>query len=210
MLKHFLITTLIIVPFFASCQNSEINYRNQLKLSAFRAINILNPRIEINYERLYGNKLSTQFSAGIATNVIGKPFEKLRGYHLGLEEKYFLSNKNKSRKYISLALNHSDIKYRERTSGVDTITGLTIIDTFTVSRKTTALVFKYGIQFYKNHFVLDINLGAGLKYRTVKHYDRVLEYKGPREVFDLHEAANIERKGFAFHLPINLQLGYRF
>jgi len=210
MLRHFLILTLIIVPFVAAGQNSETNYRNQLKLSASRTINILNPGVEISYERLYGNKLSIQFSTGIATNVIGKPFEKLQGYNIALDEKYFLSEKSKSWKYISLVLNHSDIKYHERISGVDTITNLTVVDTFTIARKTTSLAFKYGIQFYKKHFVLDINLGAGLKYRTVKHYDRTFEYKGPREPFDLHRAANVERTGFAFHFPINIQLGYRF
>jgi putative salt-induced outer membrane protein YdiY len=87
---------------------------------------------------------------------------------------------------------------------------LTIVDSFTIARKTTSLAFNYGIQFYKKHFVLDINLGAGVKYRAVKHYDRILDYKGPREVFDLHRSANVEGKRVAFHLPINLQLGYRF
>jgi hypothetical protein len=210
MLKHFLILTLIVLPFVASSQNTEVNYSNELKISAFRAINILNPGVEISYERLYDNKLSTQFTVGIAANIIGKPFKKLHGYNIGLEEKYFLSKKSKSWKYISLALNHADIKYQEKTSGVDTITNLTIIDTFTIGRKTTSLAVKYGIQFYKKHFVLDINLGAGLKYRTVKHYGRTLEYIGPREPFDLHRAANVERTGFAFDFPINIQLGYRF
>jgi len=210
MLKHYYILTLIILPFVAACQDTEPNYRDQLKLSGFRAINILNPGVEIGYEWLGGNKFSTQVSAGIATNVIGKPFEKLHGYNIGLEEKYFVANKSKSWKYISLVLCHSDIKYQEKTTGIDPITNLTIVDTFTIARKTTSLAFNYGIQFYKKQLVLDINLGAGLKYRTVKHYDRTLEYKGPREPFDLHRRANVERKGIAFHLPINLQLGYRF
>lgn len=210
MLRHLLILTFIIVPFIAISQNSEINYKNQLKLSASRTINILNPGVEISYERLYGNKLSTQFLAGIATNVIGNPFERLRGYNIALEEKYFISKKNKSWEYLSAALNHSDIKYQERTSGVDTITNLTIVDSFTIARKTTSLAFKYGIQYYNRRFVLDINLGAGVKYRTVQHYDRTFEYQGPREPFDLHRADNVERTGFAFHFPLNIQLGYRF
>lgn len=210
MFKRFLILTLISLPFVAFSQNTEVNYRNQLKLSAFRVINILNPGVEISYERLSGNKLSTQFSIGIATNIIGKPFEKLQGYNAALEEKYFLSRKSKSSKYISLVLNHADIRYQEKTSGIDTITHLTIIDTFTIARKITSLAFKYGIQLYKNHFVVDINLGAGLKYRTVKHYNRTFEYIGPREAFDLHRTANVERAGFAFDFPLNIQLGYRF
>lgn len=210
MLKHYLILTLIILPFVAVCQDTSSNYRNQLKLSGLRAINILNPGIEISYERISGNNFSTQLSSGIATNIIGTPFEKLRGYNIGFEEKYFFKKSSKTWKYISLALSHSDIKYQEKTSGNDPITNLPVVDTFTIARKTTSLALNYGIQFYKRHFVLDIDLGAGLKYRTVKHHDRTLEYKGPREPFDLHRAANVERNGFVFHLPINVQLGYRF
>ena len=210
MLKHYFILTLIVLPFVAFCQDTSSNYRNQLKLSALRAINILNPGIEISYERLGGNNFSTQLSAGIATNIIGKPFEKLRGYNIALEEKYFFKKSSKIGKYISLALSHSDMKYQEVTSGNDPITNLSVVDTFTIARKTTSLAFNYGIQIYKKRFVFDINLGAGLKYRTVEHYDRTVEYKGPREPFDLHRAANVERKGVAFHMPINIQLGYRF
>ena len=210
MLKHSLGLILIILPLIVVCQDTESGYRNQLKISVFRAINILNPGFEISFERFGGNKLSTQLSAGIATNVMGKPFEKLHGYNIGLEEKYFVAKKNKSWKYISLALNHSNTKYQETTSGVDPTTNLNIIDTFTIGRRSTSVAIKYGIQFYKNRFVWDLNLGAGLTYRTVKHYDRTFEYKEPREAFDLHRAANVERRGFAFHLPINIQLGYRF
>jgi hypothetical protein len=210
MLKNFVILPLIIVPFVAIGQNLEVNYKNQLKFSVFRAINILNPGVEISYERLHSNKLSTQISVGFATNIIGKPFQGLQGYNIGLEEKYFLSRKSTSGKYISFALNHSDSKYQEKTSGVDPITNLNIIDTFTIAKKSTSVAIKYGIQFYKNRFVWDLNLGAGLRYRSVKHHDRTFEYEGPREAFDLHRAANVERTGIAFHLPINIQLGYRF
>jgi hypothetical protein len=210
MVKQFISLTLIIVSYVANGQNPEVNYNNQLKLSAFQAINILNPGVEIGYERLHSNRLSSQLTVGFATNMIGKPFEELEGYNIGLEEKYFLSKKSKSARYISLALNHNDSKYQERTSGPDPAINLTVIDTFTIARKATSVAFKYGVQFCKNHFVLDVNLGAGLKYRTVKHYDRTLEYRGPREPFDFHRAANMERKGIGFHLPVNIQLGYRF
>jgi hypothetical protein len=210
MFKRFLILALVALPFLAASQSSELNYPNQFKLSAFRPLNILNPGVEISYERFHNNKLSTQFSAGMAANVIGKPFHKLHGYNLGLEEKYFLWERRHARKYISLALNHSAIKYQEITTGPDTTTNLKINDSFTVSKKTASLAFKYGIQFYDKHFVVDINIGAGVKYRSVKHFDRQFEYIGPREPFDLFRAASIEKQGITFCLPLNVQLGYRF
>jgi putative salt-induced outer membrane protein YdiY len=204
MLKHCFILTLIILPITAACQDTASICRNNIKLSVLRAINILNPGIEISYERLGGNKFSTQFTAGVAANVIGKPFEKLHGYNIGLEEKYFFSKKSKQWKYTSLAMSHSNTRYMETTTGFDSTTNLIIVDTFTIARKITALAFNFGIQFYRKQFVLEINLGAGIKYRTVKHYDRAFEYKNPREPLDLQRAANVERNGFAFYLPVNI------
>jgi hypothetical protein len=101
MLRRFLILAVVALPFFATSQNSELNYRNQLKLSAFRPLNILNPGVVISYERFHNSKLSTQFSVGMAANMIGKPFHKLHGYNLGLEEKYFLSEKARAKIYLT-------------------------------------------------------------------------------------------------------------
>lgn len=207
---HLLLISLVIIPSMAIGQATEIGYRNQLKLSASKIINILNPGIDVSYERLHNDKFSTLFSAGVATNIIGRPFNHLRGYNATMEEKYFVSRKNTSAKYFSLLLNYSAIKYQETTSGIDSINNLKIVDTFTIARKSTALAFTYGIQYFKKHFVLDINVGAGLKYRTVKHYDRIFDYDGPREPFDLFRAANVERTGFTLYVPVNIQFGYRF
>lgn len=213
MYKPYLILILTTLSFsVVLSQNITPHYRNQLKLSGLRPINFFNPGIEISYERLTDNKFSTQLSAGWATNVLGKPYERLRGYNIGLEEKRFLSQKSNSAKYISLWLNNGNIRYREKTygDGIDPITSLRIVDTFTIVRKTLSLAFKYGIQYYDNRFVLDINFGIGLKYRTVKHYDRIYEYYGPREYTDFIMAANVEKKGIVVQVPINIRLGYRF
>ncbi|MEO6819819.1 MAG: hypothetical protein ABI266_05485 [Ginsengibacter sp.] len=208
--KRFLLFALVLLPFIAVSQNTKANYRNQIKFSAFRTINFLNPGVEFSYERLHTNKLSTSISAGIATNALGGAYTKLRGFNMGAEEKYFLSKKIKRGNYFSVAVNHSAVKYQDDTYGNDMINNRRIIDTFTISRKTTSLSFIYGIEYYKKHFLLDINLGAGIKYRNVKHYDRIFEYIGPREAFDLDRAANVEGARFAAYLPIHIQLGYRF
>ena len=213
MYKPYLILILTTLSFsVVLSQNITPDYRNQLKFSGLRPINFFNPGIEISYERLTDNKLSTQLSVGWATNVLGKPYERLRGYNIGLEEKRFLSQKNNSAKYISLWLNNGNIRYREKTygDGIDPITSLRIVDTFTIVKKTTSLAFKYGIQYYDNRFVLDINFGIGLKYIAVKHHDRIYKYYGPREFTDFFRAANVEKKGIVVQVPINIQLGYRF
>lgn len=210
-LSHLLlILILILSPLASEGQTPDNIYSNQIKLSAFRIINPLNPGLEFSYERLNTDKLSTSISAGIATNAVSGAFTRLRGFNIGVEEKYFLSVNEKRDKYFSLALNHSAVKYQDETYGNDIINNGRIIDTFRISRKTTSLSLIYGIQYYKKHFVLDLKLGAGIKYRNVKHYDRIFEYIGPREAFDLDRAANVEGARLAAYLPIDVQLGYRF
>jgi len=46
--------------------------------------------------------------------------------------------------------------------------------------------------------------------RNVKHHDRTFEYIKPREPFDFIRASNVETKGFAFIIPLNIRLGYTF
>jgi hypothetical protein len=210
MLRHLFIFFILALPLTVSCQIIDTDYKNQIKVSALRLINIINPGIEISYERFHKLYLSSEVSVGYATNVIGKPHNHLKGYSIGFEEKYFVKMHPNSRKYFSLDFNCNNINYEETTSGRDTINNVTIIDPFTVVRKSLSLSFRYGLQFYRKQFVLDLNIGAGMKYRNVKHHDRIFEYKRSPEPFDFIRNANLETNGFVFFLPVNIRLGYRF
>lgn len=209
-MKLLIFSTLLLLPYFSFCQHSVTENPNQLKISVIRPLNILNPGVEISYERAFSDQFSTQLIAGIATNTIGKPFKNLSGYNIGLEEKYFIAKKENNRRYFSAIINYGNIRYKELTTGKDDLTGATINDTFTIARKSISLAVKYGIQYDRKRFVFDLNFGVGIKYRSVKHYDRIFEYPGPKEPTDLFRAANTEKEGLAFHLPVNLQIGYRF
>jgi hypothetical protein len=210
MFKQVLFSALMLVSCAGQAQTADTIYRHQVKFSVFRALNVLNPRIELAYERWQSDKFSIQFSAGIPSNVVGSPFENLRGYIVGLEEKYFFSRVEKKATYLSVELNNSKNKYEEVTHGVNPITSVNEADNFTIVRKTTSLAFKYGFPFYTRRSVVDLNVGLGVKYRSVKHYDRIYDYSEPREFGDLHHRNNMEKEGFDFHMPFNLQLGYRF
>jgi len=210
MLRKLLILLILGLPAAALGQSIDTTYNNQIKVSAVRPFNYLNPAIEISYERLHNKRLSSQLSLGSPANLFGKPYIELKGYSIGFEEKYFTRSSLTSRKYFSLDFNYTNINYKDITTGRDTATNAFIIDSFTIRRKMQAVAIKYGAQFYRKHFVLDISIGAGLKYKDVKHYDRTYEYRGPREIFDLMRASNVEKKGFAFILPLNLRLGYSF
>lgn len=57
------------------------------------------------------------------------------------------------------------------------------LDTFKVSKQTFGLNLKYGMQFYLNRFVIDANIGLGIKYKVVNRSEMINEnaYQvGPR------------------------------
>lgn len=206
-----LFTTLaFFLPFTTICQSSDQMYHNQVKISAVRLINILNPGFEISYERLYGKRYSTQLSFGYPANTIGKPYKQLKGYSFDLEEKYFIRTSERKGSYVSIALNYSNINHKENTTEGDSISNIILSDTFTIRRKTQSISLKYGVQFYRKRFVMDLSIGAGVKHRDVTHPGRTLTYAAPREFFDLLRINNVERNDFTFILPINFRIGYRF
>jgi putative salt-induced outer membrane protein YdiY len=210
MLRNLFILLILSLPATIWCQSLDTSYNNQVKLSVLRYINILNPAIEISYERLHGKRFSSQLSLGSTAGLYRNIYTDLKGYSLGFEEKYFFRSYSKDRKYFSFDFNYTNINYKDITTGKDTTTNTNIIDSFTIRRKTKAVALKYGVQVYRKHFVLDMSIGAGVKYKNVKHYDRSFEYKGPREFSDLFRAANVEMKRFVFIMPVTLTLGYRF
>ncbi len=210
MLRYLLFFSTLVLPFIAFSQLIDTTYNNQIKISALRLINILNPGIEISYERLHGKRYSSQLSIGYPTNVLGKPYQQLKGHTFAFEEKYFKKMLSRPRNYWSLDLNITNINFDETTGGMDTVNNISITDTFTIKKKMQSVAIKYGVQLFGEHIILDFSIGAGLKYRNVTHYHREFEYKGPREPSDFMRIANLEKKGLAFILPLNIRLGYSF
>lgn len=209
MFKYLFVILTFLLPFKVFSQRTDTVYKNQVKISPLRLINILNPGVEMSYERL-GQHFSSQLSVGSSANIIGKPYKHLKGYTVAVEEKYFTELHPGSRSYVSLDLNFTHKSYTETTSGRDMVNNRTVSDTFTIKKRMHAAAVKYGVQVYRKHFILDMSIGTGLKHRNIVHYDRTLEYKGPREAFDLMRAANMEAKGFVFILPLGVRLGYSF
>ena len=112
--------------------------------------------------------------------------------------------------YFSLDLDFSNIRFTETSDYKDPATNATSEETFTITRKSGGAAFKLGWQQYRKRLVLDFSLGAGVKYREVEHIGRKGPYEGSRDPFDFFRERRIEQKGFAFILPVSVQVGYRF
>src|SRR5690606_8797522 len=173
-----------LVTIYSFGQNDS-NYKNQLKLSPIKIVDLINPGIEINYERKFDD-FSTQLSVAYLTDVFGiTEFTDFKGFRIALEEKYFLNSKSKKifqkREYFhpyfsaSIAFTKTDYKFESSFGLMDSDTDFVTyeyLDIFGVKKQTMSLNFKYGFQTIYKHWIVDISFGLGLKYKNVKHYDR--------------------------------------
>lgn len=220
----------IIVPFILFTvstygQNDLDVLKNQLKFSPVKIFDPINPGIEISYERRTGS-FSTQIAAAYLTDVfhIGD-FRKLKGFRVGLEEKYFLNcptkkmfqQKKYHQPYFSIDVAYSTIDYKfEAMFGTEIMEDEPLsneyLDVFGVKKEKIVLNFKYGLQKQYKNFVFDLSFGIGLKYKNVVHYDRdvptdKMENSRHPNVFD---SSNNEMKGFTINIPANVRIGYVF
>lgn len=203
-----------------SAQTNLNTYKNQLKFSPFRLIDPVNPGVELSYERLHGKNFSTQLSVAYMTDPLKAAYySSFKGFRLALEEKYFIENTSFVHKYFS-----TDIVFCKTTindigrfgiyeSSLDSLARLyNYADSFTVHKQTLTLNFKLGFQIIKKHFVIDMCMGVGVKYKDVQHSDRLI----PTDKMEIPRHPNVyyysekEGKYFTMNIPMNIKIGYIF
>jgi hypothetical protein len=210
MLLRWFFLFLMPLPLCLQAQQRDSVYKQQLKASFYRLIDVINPSIELSYEREHGKRFSTQVAIAYPTNIIGKTYYRLVGYRLGVEEKYFTHRGERPGRYLALSLDYNNIRFDETTPFLDSVNNITYTDTFTVHRQITTLNVAVGRQLYYRRFIFDAQMGIGVKYRHVRHKDREGEFLWPEEPFQIHKSLQEERDDFAPNLLLNIRMGYRF
>jgi hypothetical protein len=203
-------------------QHTPAAYNNQLKISHFKLVDPVNPGIEVSYERLYLKHFSTQLTCTLITDLLYDPgygayASNPKGWQLGLEQKYFTPGKGSSKSYFSVEVNHLEISYTtEDEFGYKPATADTILyiylETFDLHRRTTSFNLRAGQQFYYRHFVFDIAVGLGLKYRDVTHTGRRFSTDKMIMPTDLNAYYLAEKEGayLTLSVPYTFKIGYRF
>lgn len=207
-------------------QSDTSLYKNQIKFSPLRIVDLVNPGFELSFERLYLNKFSTQLSAAFMTKIPGlPPYRNFRGYRFSIEGKCFfefdqrLKNFNRrSRQYYSAEViyyktNFSTIYKFENEFSQDSLkSDYRYNDTFSVNKKMLIFNLKWGVQYKFNHFVFDLGAGLGLKYKDVLHSDRL----NPNDQLERSRHPNLvymtlaEGKYYTVSIPFNIKIGYAF
>lgn len=208
MLHKFLISILLICPVLVFGQDVAPAYKNQLKISPLRLIDIANPGIEILYERSHSKLFSTELSVAYMGYV--KNYDGFRGFKIGAEEKYFIKTFQTSRRYLSaqFAFNQSSMKEKAFDT---TLTITNPPNIFTIEKKTATINIKYGSQIFIKPFVIDFCMGAGVRYRDVKYENRNYSDFVPQpKDWNFRGLEKAEGRTFNFVIPVNVTFGYMF
>ncbi|MFL5740870.1 MAG: hypothetical protein ACJ75B_11675 [Flavisolibacter sp.] len=186
-------------------QENKVRYENQVWVNLPRLIDPANPGIEMGYERA----LSRKFSQDVIIGWMRPVFQtnKFEGYRFGLEEKIFL-NRHEPALYLAAQLiyNHSAL-YHVDNYGYDSTANAFVNAPFTIVQENLSLNFISGLVAHWRRVVLDLYMGIGIKYRTIRHINRKYPIQ-PRLGFDPYRSR--EGSSWQPNLPISIRIGFAF
>lgn len=203
-------------------------YKNQIKFSPARLVTAVRG-IQISYERKFTKRLSTQITGAYIVDLLPYHFlnvSNMNGILIGIEEKYFLKKtfgrdapllrQKKWANYLSADFTFLNSSFNLVDDFLNKPGDTSLVnfyrDTIDVSRKTYTFSFKYGFQISLLHFILDINVGLGLRFRDVTHANKLHQdaeiWKGlhPNIPFELFRSS----QNFSLNIPLGLKIGYAF
>ncbi len=200
------------------------NFRNIFKITPLKLVGIVNPSVELSYERKTGHSFSTQLMASyllpISVMDIGNDFKPdIKGFRVSLEEKYYFKKSAPLGPYVSFEFNYLNNQYKDVWNfGVKNIYSDTTYnftnypDTFGIKKQTYSFNLKFGYQLIVKRLSFDIYGGLGLRYKDVKHFDRINpndDMEMPRHP-NVYYITNLEGKYWTVSIPLNVRIGWTF
>lgn len=192
--------------------------KNQIKFTPLKLIGLVNPGLELAYERKTSSKFSTQFMGSLLLDY-EKSNSTLAGFRTSIEEKFFYRKSAPIGPYLSFEINYLQKKYYDTWNfGVEDINynpdyaNTNYSDNYGINKKTLSFNFKWGYQTIIKRFVIDFYTGLGLKYRDVQHFDRINpndEMEGTLHP-NIHFISNRETREWSISLPLNVKVGWIF
>lgn len=222
--KHYII--ILFTLFLSASAFGQTNYhlyKNQIKFSPFRLIDLSNPGIELSYERKMRD-FSAQFSSAYLTELNNDDeLRTYKGSKFVLDGKwFFLNHKNRPTQnfkrlqpYVSLELELANIAIKDDVFMGDSNSyqGHYYLDTISIKKTTAAANIKYGFQLtVLKHLVIDISAGLGVRYKKIAHFDKLndSDKMAPSRHPNIFYISNAEMNGTTINIPLNIKIGYTF
>ena len=215
--KFALLTFVLLAGLTQQClsQQSMQMLLNQIKISPLRLIDEFNPGLELSYERIYANKFSTQIAIGYMKPLVGiSANTDYNGWRYGIEEKYFINLSTRERSYWSFDAVYLKVNYNnEGIFQQDTaLNSPEYKDTYHINKRTFAFNINRGMQIPLNHFVVDLSLGIGIKYKMTERtgLEDIHSIESTSRHPNFYDMANRVGNYFTISIPLNVRIGYQF
>lgn len=214
--KKIAILLLVIITSLCAVGQAKIDSKlNQIKTSPIRLLDLVNPGVELSYERFYAKHYSSQVSLSYLKDFFKvTPFNNYKGFRISFEEKYFINKLATYRPYYAGELIYLKTYYNDVSSYIKDTALRTpeYNDTFSIAKQTLTFNVKYGVQMVVKKFVLDICAGIGVKYKMSKRsgINDINAYEVPPRHFNTYYLASKNGNYFTFNLPICIKIGFVF
>ncbi len=196
-------------------------YLNIIKITPLKSIGIVNPGLEISFERKFSNYFTTQLMASYLFSIsvwdLNSDFKSnTKGYRFAIEEKYYFKNSAPIGPYISLEFDYLRNQYHDIVNFSDSnILSVTsnnnyYFDTIGIRKKTYSFNFKLGYQIVIKRFSVDFYAGLGARYKDVVHTDKLKPNDEMEQVSNIRYITNKNGQFWTISTPLNIRLGWTF
>lgn len=199
-------------------------HSNIFKITPLKLTGMVNPSIELSYERRTGRSFSTQLMASYLLPMsiidIGTNFNPdIKGYRLSIEEKYYLKKSAPLGPYMSFEVNYLNNQYKDiwnfevnnnYPNSANKFSYYT--DTIGINKQTYSFNLKLGYQSIFKRLAIDFYIGLGLRYKDVRHFDRINptdEMEMPMHT-NIYYYSNLDGKYWTLSIPLNIRIGWTF
>lgn len=220
----------MINAFVASAQSKS----NMIFFAPINTIDLINPSIQLGYERRINKLYAYQIEYGYILNhslenyLIDKANGikdceySNKGYKIRMEFKYFVGRKwfNAENFYISSELFYTKNKSNVTDSFLISDTSFVYSfgkpegvnygydDFFTMDKQRFGLNLKFGSKLWLNNIVVEPHIGIGIVYRKTVHYNREnLKDEFYDKTLSFY---NVPGNKWILNLPWNIKFGYSF
>jgi hypothetical protein len=199
-------------------------FNNLIKFTPLKLIGFSNSGIEFSFERKTGNYFASQiiFSYLLPANWTdsGKDYKpNIKGYNIGIEEKYYFNKPAPFGPYVGLELSYLKSQYRDiegfsvKNSISDTTYNpINYSDSIRIHKQTLSINLKLGYQYVIKRFSIDFYVGLGVRYKNVIDLDRINPNDEMERAIDLNinNITNRTGKYWTVSIPLNIRIGWIF
>jgi hypothetical protein len=220
----FLLVSMYGAIFTGGLKAQTENHHFLIKTSPVRMIDPVNPGFELGLEVVYSPKFSTHVSGTAMTNLVGAGiYEEYSGYRLALEQKWYFFRREYFRLFTALEFAYMNSTFQHTDEFRIPLDDLYtyhyeypyehFTETYAIHKEIFNISPRYGIQAIFGRLVLEGGVGIGIKYREVRHVDRItsLDYlhnPNANPVFPgLRPLGSKENTRWTLAIPVHLKIG---